>query len=366
LKPCFEQRTIPADSTSRNAAGRGNMKVLYSAGELRDAIQEVLATPDPGDRRVVAVAFVGGHAEAFLPEPRDLEIVCWLQAASTDALTLERLRGRGAKIFKSERLHMKVYWSSTRGCVVCSANASGQALGGGDQKEAGVWLPPGAVDIERLLEEARPEPVKPSDLKRLRRQGDRTVRDGAGGAPASTPDFLEWRSLSGRRDWKLGAWEYDAKLAKESVKIATKPYGVTEPYDFLDNANGQIKPFDWQLTFRLPKVENVGWLHVDFVVEVPRSDTGAYIKGYTFQVVQVHAPNMYRPPFKIDRAFVTFLRKAVGNYGVDKLEALDSLAPPNELLDMIGAELDAIQARTQTQGRQIAYQGKKVKTGVSL
>src|SRR2546430_10883751 len=55
-----------------------------------------------------------------------------------NALTLDRLRRRKAKIFKSERLHMKVYWSSRKGCVICSANASGSALGGSSQKEAGV------------------------------------------------------------------------------------------------------------------------------------------------------------------------------------------------------------------------------------
>jgi len=40
-----------------------DMKVLYSAGELLDSIQEVLASPDAQHRRVALVAFVGVEAE---------------------------------------------------------------------------------------------------------------------------------------------------------------------------------------------------------------------------------------------------------------------------------------------------------------
>ena len=89
-------------------------KILYSSAELHDAIKDVLAEPQSHDRRTALVAFVDGAAEAFLPDPEGLEIVCWLQPGSTDALALERLQKRGAKIFKSERLHMK---ASRRGAA---------------------------------------------------------------------------------------------------------------------------------------------------------------------------------------------------------------------------------------------------------
>jgi hypothetical protein len=100
---------------------------------------------------VALVAYVGGEAQAFLPDPNGLELVCWLQPGATDALTLGRLKKRGAILFKSKKLHMKVYWSSRKGCVVCSANASGNALGGGGLIEAGVRLPPGAVDCSATI-----------------------------------------------------------------------------------------------------------------------------------------------------------------------------------------------------------------------
>jgi hypothetical protein len=48
------------------------MRVLYSSGELHDSIKEVLAAPELGDRRVALVAFVGGSAQGFLPDPDGL------------------------------------------------------------------------------------------------------------------------------------------------------------------------------------------------------------------------------------------------------------------------------------------------------
>ncbi len=311
------------------------MTVLYSSGELHEAIQEVLAAPEPGDRRVVMVAFVGGKAEAFLPEPRGMEIVCWLQPGSTDALTLQRLQKRGAKLFKSERLHMKVYWSSRRGCVICSANASGQALGGGDQKEAGVRLQPGAVDIERLWEEAKPNPVNGDDLKRLARESDRVFRNGASGVAAPLPDFGEWRSLAYPRDWKLGAWEDDAEFAQDAVHLARQTYGVKGPHYLFNTKKGQLRRYDWLLTFKLSDVSNVSWLHADFVVKVPPTDKAAYFKDYPFQAVQVHKPDTYRPPFHIDNAFRAALKTAVRDFGFERLRAPNSLTPPKRLLDLI-------------------------------
>ena len=52
---------------------------------IRDRLSD---QPQPGDRRVALVAYVGGEAQAFLPDPNGLELVCWLQPGATDALTL--------------------------------------------------------------------------------------------------------------------------------------------------------------------------------------------------------------------------------------------------------------------------------------
>jgi hypothetical protein len=317
------------------------MRVLYSSGELHDSIKEVLAAPQLGDRRVALVAFVGGSAQAFLPDPDGLEIVCWLQPGATDALTLERLKRRGAKLFKSDRLHMKVYWSSRRSCVICSANASGQALGGGNQKEAGVWLPPDVVDIARLWHEASPEPVEDDDLGRLAIEGEHASRRGGGGVAAPCADFREWRSLPWRRGWKLGAWTHDADFAQNALKRSARAHGVTRPNYLIDTKKGQARPQDWLLMFNSPAVAYVRWLYVDFVVEVPRTDE-AYVNGYPFQAVQIHKPKLCpTPPFRIDPFFKAALRRAVKGYGIQEVDELEVAAPPEDLLNRIAKELDA-------------------------
>jgi hypothetical protein len=115
------------------------MKVLYDSGAVHESIKAVLKkSKDAGERRVVLVAYIGASADKFLSDPEGMEITCWLQPGATSAEALERLAKRGAKLFHAPDLHMKVYWSSIRGCVIGSANASASALGAGGLKEAGV------------------------------------------------------------------------------------------------------------------------------------------------------------------------------------------------------------------------------------
>jgi hypothetical protein len=318
------------------------MKILYSSGELQDSIKNVLADPQPHDRRVALVAFVGGHAEAFLPDPKGLEIVCWLQPGSSDALTIDRLLKRDAKVYKSERLHMKVYWSSRRGCVICSANASGKALGGGSQKEAGVWLPPAHVDIERLWTYAKPKPITDGDLKRLTRLGERVSWHAANSAPETPPDFLEWQNFSGRGAWRLGWWEGETAFAEDGVKKAKQSYGVAEPNNCVNVKKGQVRKYDWLLQFQLPGSTYVKWMKVDFVVRVHPSEKAAFEKKYPFQAVQANPPKAYRPPFGLNGPFRGAFKKAIKEYGEDKIKSIESLRPPKRLLDLIAKNMRAV------------------------
>jgi hypothetical protein len=169
----------------------------------------------------------GKHRPFYLIR-KDLRLFAWLKPGSSDPLTIERLIKRGAKVYRSESMHMKVYWSSRRGCVIGSANASGNALGGGIQKEVGVWLPPNVVDIQRLWDYAKPKLMNPKvDLKRLTLEGERAPPYYPNLIREQPPNFLEWRTSSGgRRDWKLGSWDVESGFAKEAVAKARQTYGV--------------------------------------------------------------------------------------------------------------------------------------------
>lgn len=315
------------------------MKVLYSSNELNDKIAELLEDPLPTDRRVVLVAFVGGHAEKFLPNPKGLEIVCSLQPGATDDQTVRRLRDRGARLFKSNRLHMKVYWSSRRGCVICSANASANALGRLGQKEAGVWLPPGHVDIERLWTYADPKPINPSDLRRLRCLSGEIAWHGAMGPKESAVGFLEWRKGGGQPTWKLGWWDEGAEFASEAISSTKLKYGVY-PYDLMNGKQGQLQARDWLLTFRVPAVRSLSWFHVDFVIPVNPADRKAFFPEYPFQAVQAKPPkDIPREPFRLTPEFNRAFRIAVKSIGLEKIASNDDLRPPRPLLELIAKNM---------------------------
>lgn len=320
------------------------MRILYTSAEIHDAIKQVLRSSGRGsDPRAVFVAFVGADAEAFLPSVSGLEIVCCLQPGATSAPALQRLKQRGAKLFHAPGLHMKVYWSERRGAVICSANASRRALGRASLKEAGVWLPQGALDLDRLRRAVSARPVTGSDLAELAIESDKLAALIGRRRPSlATPAFTydEWYQMSGRHPWKLGWWTEDGEVATSTVERTKSMYGRSGPADFIGAAKGRIHPGDWLLCFKLPSGKEAAWMYVDFLVRVPRSDKGAYESDYPYQAVQVHNPIRYpAPPFKLDRRFREALASVAVKYGENAITRIGSLVPPPRLLASIAARM---------------------------
>ena len=227
------------------------MKILYTSAEVHDAIKAILSSPRIGERRVIVVAYIGKNAEAFLPHPDGLEIVCALQPGATSADALIRLRERGALILQSDRLHMKVYLSSNRGSIVCSANVSLHALGRKGLREAGVFLPPGAVEIGRLLKYVRPRPISDADLRKLARASDRLSAGRPQSRSSSEPASLrEWLASEGRKKWKLGWWDEEGTIAKVVKAEAQARYGIAEPASALNCRKKDHRAGDWVLEFK--------------------------------------------------------------------------------------------------------------------
>jgi hypothetical protein len=141
--------------------------LLYTSAEIHTCIKRLFGQPSADDKRVALVAYVGSDGEKYRPHPEGLRLICNPSAGGTDPDTLRSLLKRKATVEISDRLHMKVYWSKNRGCVITSANASSNALGKGGLKEAGIWLPSRAVDVGRLIRYAQPRKLRESDLRQL-------------------------------------------------------------------------------------------------------------------------------------------------------------------------------------------------------
>lgn len=309
--------------------------VLYTSGAVHGAIKTLLQPAKTNDRRVVLVAYIGKAAAVYLPCPEDLHIICSPTPGATSGQVIRDLLGRGARVQFSDRIHMKVYWSAERGCIISSANVTAHALAASGLYEAGVSLPRGSVDIDRLIRSVHPREVTAADLRKLDVAPPWIghTSDGPKGKPF---DFLAWHDSRYRQSWKLG-WGIDDGLgyARSAVARSKNDYGLSELYMVINAAEGQFHEKDWVLTFDISDkgIRSVEWMFVDFIVPVNSSDKRAYEKDYPFQLVQV-SPTKFKPdpPFRITPDFRTAFAKAVGEYGLEKIQHPKSVKPPAAIL----------------------------------
>jgi len=315
-------------------------KVLYTSVAVRKAVVDLLARPSA--RRVVVVAFVGSGAEAYLPSPKGIEIVCCPSPSGTNPNALRLLRSRGVRVCFSDKLHAKVYWSQGHGAVISSANLSTNALGAGGQLEVGILLPPREFDMARFLN--RVEMYSPSDAEFLRHERSynrhfiNNPRNGRHLGPEYT--FDQWYGSPTRTPWKLGWWsEDDYHLSERARDWMHSTYDLDCETNLQPCRPGEYREGDWVLSFLLDKrLGSVEWLFVDNVALIGKHERGIYHKDYPCQAVQVWPNNRYpKPPFKLDgkfrRAFAHALRGRA-----EIVKALEGSKPPEWLLKPILAE----------------------------
>lgn len=312
-------------------------RLLYNSAEVRQAIVELFRSSK--GHRVAISAFVGDGAEAYLPKPKGLQLICWPKAGGTNPNVLRKLMKRGVNVCFADGVHMKVYWSEDNGAVITSANLSINALGSGNLKEIGAFLEPKEIDIDRLIQ---PLKIRPASLKELKKLDSRHKRyvarnRGEGRVSSRVGSFDEWYERPFREEWKLGWVEGWSELAANAKKIAEKEYGVSDPENWISCSHGDYKKYDWVLTFMLKKFPaELEWMCVDFVVKVPRSDK-AFMRECPYQAVQVWRKKIYPvPPFSVSgKRFRNAFSKAVSRFGSSRLKRLKSCRPPKRLVDLI-------------------------------
>jgi hypothetical protein len=314
-------------------------RILYTSHDVRKTIIDIF-TASKG-RRVAITAFVGRGAEAYLPKPEGLELVCWPKAGGTNPYALRKLMERGADVSFVDSLHMKVYWTEDKGSVITSANLSTNALGAGNLRELGIYVPGSQLDIKKILASLKKRPVTNKELSRLDRQHheyQKVMRDTPRAAQGVT--FREWYELPFRPKWKIGWGDVYGDFSKAAKEIAKEEYNVRTPNDFVMGGRNAYQKNDWVLNFDLGEKAPSGlrWLSVDYVVRVPKSDKKAYCAGYPYQAVQVWSPRHYpETPFRIEPRFRSAFRKAVKEFGADEIRDKDMVKPSKKLIDLINA-----------------------------
>jgi hypothetical protein len=299
-------------------------------------------------RRIAVVGFVGSRAEAYLPRPKGIELVCWNRVPGTNPVALRRLKKLGVQVSFAKNLHMKVYWTQHCGAIVASANLSTNAFGSGDLQEAGVLLSSAAVPIQKILQSVRPRPATDADIKRLERENEKHKMRRPAPPPRPNKTFQDWLDTPFHRKWVLFCCDGTGRVlpSKRLRKVAKRYRAGGKIENYGECRRGEVRPPEYLLVVSM--INNypakARWMFADHVVLVNKKDR-AYHKNYPYQVAQFHPLVNYRAvPFRIDGAFRKALRSAHRDLGADAEEEFSSQKakyPTQRLLRLLGQHYDA-------------------------
>jgi hypothetical protein len=323
-------------------------KVLYNSGEISRCIRDLFEKPSSSDRRVILVAYIGRKYADFLPDVDGIEIICSPTAGATSVVAVADLKRSGALIKFSDNLHMKVYWSAERGCLVTSANLSTHALQRGKLKEFGVMLDAHDIKIDNLIKEAKPYDITSSHLKALKKKEaliDRAMARAGLRAAGSGFQYLDWYRLRKpeRENWKLGDYE-EACDAAAAAKELAREHAQRQPVNWLSVSKNEVHEGDWLLQLKLDRerkkvVGGFTWMYVDSVVPVGKKER-MYHRDTPYQAIQLYSVGKCPyPPFSKTAAFTKAFKKAAEKNWARPTETEDSLVPSKQLLDQIAKEM---------------------------
>lgn len=329
---------------------RPSAGLMYTSDQIYRCMDHLFGAPIRSlGRRVVIVAYVGDDAPSLLPNPRGVDIICSPTPGATSAIALARLQEAGATISFADRLHMKLYWSEGRGCLVTSANLSKNAMGNGALSEAGVLLEDTDVEIDQVIRSLGPlRRAKQSELKKLDKKTreldaalavTRTHRRPAKNYQQWYAEYSAGAAALGV-PWKIGSWNDDGRSSNEAKRRAVAQHRKPEPADNINVARNQVSKFDWMLCFRVSKktVSSFEWMLVEDVVPVRPTERRAYDPDFPFQAVQ-YRDNSLRPtpPFQLDALFCAAFKEAGRDpsHGFDWFMELHDLSPDHALLASI-------------------------------
>jgi hypothetical protein len=314
-------------------------KPLYTSADVREAIVDIFSTTR--GRRVAISAFVGEGAEAFLPMPAGIELVCWPHPTGTNPDALRTLMGKGVRVWFADRVHMKVYWSEHRGAVVTSANLSTYAMGKGDLHEFGVRLRAEDINIDRVLSSLTKRHALPAELRRLDTLHDKytmATREFQDRKKPRAVEFKQWYGLPSRKQWFLGWWQEEQVHQSRAIRdLVEAQYQIPTSHDFLQVEKNQVQKGKWVLVFKLDDqtAGQLRWMFVDHVVRVSPKDK-VYNRPYPYEAVQVWAARHYPPaPFLIDAKFRAAFKSVVRKITPEGIMNLRSMLPAKRMIDEI-------------------------------
>jgi hypothetical protein len=308
--------------------------ILYRSSDIRKAIIDIFRNSK--GRRVVITAFVGSGAEAYLPNPKGIELICWPNPSGTNPKALKVLNKLGVKIFFSDRLHTKLYWTEDLGAVITSANLSTNAFGAGKLKEFGIFIPSEKIDINRVLTGLKKRKITKKELLELEKahrsyQSTNKIAIKFG----DVTSFLDWYQDKYHEKWKLYFWGEELPFSSNAIHIAKQEYGVLHPFTSIMCAKKSYEKGDWVLCVKFIKdmPKKLEWVVIDFVTDVDQSDP-IWDPDCPCEAVQLRSMKYNPPPFQIDEKFRKAFFKALKQVNVSKFNNDGSIGPLKKLIEI--------------------------------
>lgn len=311
--------------------------VLPNSASIQKLIAKVL---DTSSRKVAVVAFVGLDAETYLGKDlRRTAIYCWPKAGGTNPYAIQDLLNKyECKVYFVDKLHMKIFWSQDRGCVIGSANLTNNALGQDGLKEAGVYFPnSSSVDIDKIIGAINARPATAAEIARLISAHKKYYSKNmiVTGHAAKKRTFFDWCASRPRETWKLGWYQDEIEFSKIANEIARKEYSLSEPYEFMRGKKGNFEQDDWILMYKVTKKGkilpgSIGWLYAERMINTKED------KVWPYEVIQFRPTKNYStPPFSIDAKFRKAFKSAGESIGVEYMKPDASCVPPEILIKKI-------------------------------
>lgn len=310
------------------------MKILYSSGEIHTEIKKLFSKDSGDNEKFILVAYIGKKASKYIPNIRNLTIICSPTPGATAPEAIRYFLGAGVKVLFTNNLHMKVYWTEI-GAIVGSANLSENALSE-KTKECAVAIKSNEIDIKRLISYCNAVEVKEANLKKLDNDTDRHNVKNENIVVEKIDSFACWYKSIFRRDWKIGIWTDTADFSLEANEISRLEYRVKKPYDYLGVSKNQVCEGEWILSLNLTDVDTASWIYVDFIANINR-DEDIYDTDFPNQAIQVQENKYYpKPPFNTnEKKFKNALRSAISRYGTGELENQENLIPNPKFIDIL-------------------------------
>lgn len=291
------------------------MNSIFTGPQVGAEVQRLFTDPPPRARRVVITAYVGSDPVPLLGDVNGMEVYCSPSPTGTSADGVWALIAKGAKVYFSKALHMKVYSVEGRGALIGSANLSDNGLRGG-LTEVLVAVPAAPIDDLISSFKHRAKPAKQADILKLQRGNYAAVRRGRGVGESAADgqkgrrvptDYPTWYARGAPRGIKLGWYTDESKKTHKKVRDAAKFAGFDDGVEDFNGSESEAAYVKGDLVLVLrvgdgllePLEHEPDWLYVDGVTELTKQEAkDAGMDTFRFIAWQ-GAAHRLPPPFSV-------------------------------------------------------------------